>query len=461
MQAKDRYRDLVEEAPVPIFVVKEEGAVYCNKKAMELTSYEEKEKIYGEDPVKNVAEEHRDKLRKQMGKILAGENTSESPGVYKFFKDDGTETYVEVNGSRIMYNGDPAIQASFRDVTEEKRVKKELERKNSEIQSILETLPVGVVATHEDGEIKFVNQKFTKTFDIDESREDIKGRNIEDLIGKVLESVKNSDKVEHKIRGMIESEKDEVEEKADLENGKTVRGKLKKVRTGEHEWNIWATRQVEETGQMQKKEVEFRPDSATQKLSEFTETVSKDLKNPVNIAKGYLDLIQDSEHDEEIREIENSLNQLEEIIDHLSYINGDSEVLDKKEISIRDTFKGSLDYFDREEIEDKVRGDQEANADPSALTTVFQNLIRNSTEYSEGEVTIEVGELEDGFYYQDDGPGVDEEIKDRIFEQGFTTEEENTGFGLCAVKKIAEAHGWKVEQYKGELGGLQIEFHFN
>ncbi|TKX52357.1 HAMP domain-containing sensor histidine kinase, partial [Halorubrum sp. SP9] len=55
-------------------------------------------------------------------------------------------------------------------------------------------------------------------------------------------------------------------------------------------------------------------------------------------------------------------------------------------------------------------------ADKSRLKQVFENLFRNSIEHGGSDVTVTVGELDDGFYIEDDGPGISSEEYDDIFE---------------------------------------------
>ena len=51
------------------------------------------------------------------------------------------------------------------------------------------------------------------------------------------------------------------------------------------------------------------------------------------------------------------------------------------------------------------------------------------------------GETTSGFYVVDDGVGILADIRDEVFDSGFTTAAESTGFGLAIVAQVAEAHG--------------------
>jgi signal transduction histidine kinase len=56
-------------------------------------------------------------------------------------------------------------------------------------------------------------------------------------------------------------------------------------------------------------------------------------------------------------------------------------------------------------------------------------------------VTVRVGQLPEGFYVEDNGPGIPENEREQVFGYGHTTSEEGTGFGLSIVATIADAHG--------------------
>ena len=71
-------------------------------------------------------------------------------------------------------------------------------------------------------------------------------------------------------------------------------------------------------------------------------------------------------------------------------------------------------------------------------------------------MTVTVDRLGDGFYVADDGPGIPEDARGKLFDAGYTTSEEGTGFGLSIVQEIATAHGWDVSVADG-TGGARFE----
>jgi signal transduction histidine kinase len=72
-------------------------------------------------------------------------------------------------------------------------------------------------------------------------------------------------------------------------------------------------------------------------------------------------------------------------------------------------------------------------------------------------VTVHVGESDGGFYVADDGPGIPEAERERIFEAGYSTADEGTGFGLRIVEQVVDAHGWEVTVTESEQGGARFD----
>jgi signal transduction histidine kinase len=95
-------------------------------------------------------------------------------------------------------------------------------------------------------------------------------------------------------------------------------------------------------------------------------------------------------------------------------------------------------------------------ADRGRLKRLLENLFRNAGEH--GSDRVVVGDLDDGFYVADDGPGIPEERREEVFESGHTTSDDGTGFGLAIVERIAEAHGWELTLTEGDSGGARFEF---
>lgn len=90
------------------------------------------------------------------------------------------------------------------------------------------------------------------------------------------------------------------------------------------------------------------------------------------------------------------------------------------------------------------------DADPRALEQVFTNLISNAVHAMSdkgGTLSIKIGKLNTEIEppqieltVSDTGPGIPDDIRDRIFEPFVTTNPQGTGLGLAITKQIITAH---------------------
>ncbi len=197
------------------------------------------------------------------------------------------------------------------------------------------------------------------------------------------------------------------------------------------------------------------------RLAEFASVVSHDLRNPLNVARGHLELGRETGDDDHFAEVDDALGRMERIIeDILALARADDASLDTGPVSLAaaaQTAWASVESTDADATLD-VRADETLVADETALVRLLENLFRNSTEHAGCDVAVTVGTTEEGFYVEDDGPGVLESDRDAVFESGFTTSSDGTGFGLSIVAEVADSHGWTVELADGEAGGARFEF---
>ncbi|QSG04294.1 PAS domain-containing sensor histidine kinase [Natranaeroarchaeum sulfidigenes] len=267
-----------------------------------------------------------------------------------------------------------------------------------------------------------------------------------------------------------------------------------------------------------------RLSNQNERLEEFAGIVSHDLRNPLSVAQGYLELL--DADPEIVGEIEAALDRIDRMSDDLLTLARDGEIVGEVgPESIADAAALAWDTLDTAEatlvVEDDVGS---INADRDRLLELLENLFSNAVEHGstnpasqaqqdavehsyanpashaqqdavehgstspdsytpqEAEardasspasqaqqdatqhnlgdtehVRITVGGLEDGFYVADDGIGIPDDEKEDVFDRGYTTHEDGTGFGLRIVEVIASAHGWEVDLVDSESGGARFE----
>jgi PAS domain S-box-containing protein len=84
-------------------------------------------------------------------------------------------------------------------------------------------------------------------------------------------------------------------------------------------------------------------------------------------------------------------------------------------------------------------------------------LSTGNDDPSHSGIRVSVGPLEDGFYVEDNGPGIPADLRDDVFDHGFTTASDGSGYGLSVVRTIVNAHGWDIVVREADSGGARFE----
>lgn len=152
---------------------------------------------------------------------------------------------------------------------------------------------------------------------------------------------------------------------------------------------------------------------------------------------------------------------LSEQIDNLSYIAtsfSNFATLPKgkfREINLVDVIRGTMLLFEEtgsSHVKFELNGISEAviYADPEQVNRVLINLIKNALqaipEGREGIIIFELTEVHDGFRIMvaDNGEGISEELRGKMFQPNFTTKSAGMGLGLAITKRIVETMKGKI-----------------
>jgi PAS domain S-box-containing protein len=218
------------------------------------------------------------------------------------------------------------------------------------------------------------------------------------------------------------------------------------------------------------------------RLEKFAGLVSHDLRNPLNVAAGRLELaratVDDGDALHELDRIEDAHGRMEELIDDLLTLARQGQTVDESEpVALADTAERAWQTVDTAGARlDAPDESVTVDADPERLRTLLENLFINSVEHgSTGSrtesgdsdehgstdpdscLTVTVGPLPDGFYVADDGAGFEGHVDpDEAVEYGTSSDPHGTGFGLAIVREIAAAHGWTLAV--DDVNGARFEF---
>ena len=203
---------------------------------------------------------------------------------------------------------------------------------------------------------------------------------------------------------------------------------------------------------------EQRLEHQNEQLEAFTSVVSHDLRNPLNVASGNLTLARENGDGDHLKRADRALTRMETLIDELlALAHSGMRITDPEPVDLEAVAADAWSTVDTHGATLVNRTERTIVADRSRLHQLIENLVRNAIEHGGETVTVEVGDRADGFYVADDGPGIPPDERDVVFDAGYSTREEGTGFGLNIVREIADAHGWSVTITESAEGGTRFE----
>jgi PAS domain S-box-containing protein len=139
-ESEDRYRSLVELSPDAILVHSEGVFVFANQAAARLLGAERPDDLVGV-PILEIV--HPDSHGVVLGRVDAGSRGESAPLLEeRFVRLDGAVVEVEVAAIPLTFEGRPAGQIVVRDITERKRVERELIEAQSRYRTLVETIPM-------------------------------------------------------------------------------------------------------------------------------------------------------------------------------------------------------------------------------------------------------------------------------------------------------------------------------
>ncbi|MFW6448361.1 MAG: PAS domain S-box protein [Halobacteriota archaeon] len=369
------------------------------------------------------------------------------------YAPDGTKVTVDGVIHPIRDRSDAVVEllAAGRDISERRRREQELEAATKRYRRLFESHRDAILVADPDRRIVDCNPAFTDLFgyEVEEIRDEHTAVLYADddgfeRMGRLLEEDGNPNfflTVEYETRDgeVFPGETNVFALEDDAGAVQAIVGAIRDV-----------SDRLEREQQLQRER---------DRLESFASVVSHDLRNPLGVAQGRLDLVREECASEHLDQLGLSLERMDSLIDDLLTLARDGEaVSDLDPVNLGTIADTCWSTVGAQGASISVQTDRRISADESRLRELFENLYRNAIEHAGPPVTITVGDIEDGFYVADDGPGIPAEDRERAFEAGVTTTEDGTGFGLSIVREIAAAHGWSVRITDADGGGARFEF---
>ena len=240
--------------------------------------------------------------------------------------------------------------------------------------------------------------------------------------------------------------------------------------------------------ELQRQQVTERLADQNEQLERFASIVSHDLRNPLSIIEGYVQQTVETGEIDHLSRVQSAIDRMDTLIDDMLLLSRSKDAIgDASTVDLADLVEDCWKTVPTETATLTAATDRSIRADETRLQQLLENLFRNSVEHGStssraepgdsvehgstgsrpeaddaiehgGEgLTVTVGDLDGGFYFEDDGPGIPEDDRERIFNDGYSTSQDGTGLGLSIVAEIVDAHGWTVDVTEGTDGGARFE----
>jgi len=230
----------------------------------------------------------------------------------------------------------------------------------------------------------------------------------------------------------------------------------------------------------ERKRAEREREREAERLDRFANAVSHDLRNPLNVAQAGVQALREGTgtDDEQVETVADALDRMETLVDDTLALARQGRTIGTTDpVAVAGVAERAWEVVPTEGATLEVADEVVVAADRERLRTVLENLFRNAVEHGGAGVTVRVGVIDSevrkdldsegpkdldsegrvGLYVEDDGPGVSEADRERVFEAGYSTAEDGTGFGLAIAKEVVEAHGWGIRLTASEAGGARFE----
>ena len=406
---------------------------------------------------------------------------------YRIVTADGTTKWMWERGRVVesTSGGADVLEGFITDITDRVERERELERRTDELESkyrhLFEEVPIMAVVTRvEDGRpvVDDCNRQFAETL----------GYARDDVVDAELASFYAPESRRELLEGgydrALAGEFMRESRKFVTADGEVVETVLHAVPRHDARDEIVGTLALY-VDVAERKALERQKE----RLEEFTSIVSHDLRNPLNIAQSRTRLAREDCDTEHLDHVSRAHDRMASLIDDLLTLARSGEDVGELEaVDLAALAERCWANVPTADATLAVETAQSIRADRSRLRQLLQNLFSNSiehgstgprsqapedsvehgstgnqtpsddaTEHGGADVTVTVGALDDGFYVEDDGPGIPAAERDTVFEAGYSTAEDGTGFGLRIVERVADAHGWTVDVTESEAGGARFE----
>ncbi|MBZ6495575.1 hybrid sensor histidine kinase/response regulator [Natrinema longum] len=464
----ERYRSIVENAADPICLFDRNGTITMVNDAAVDWLGDDRERLLGSTIETFLADETAAGASDAPDPVTTAAPPERSRFECTFETEDGRRA-GEMSVAPLEIDDEPAGSIGIvRELTRHGERRRERYRD----ETILETAPFGLFVLDADGTIVWLNDEYLSEFE--ESEDELLGMAFPTLIERGYYRESTIDQYIEAVRQLLSADTDgkatykvRFRRPDGDERIYDVHTKLLPLEDGEFAGTVHAFRDITRQ-ERYRRELERQND----RLEQFASLVSHDLRNPLNVAQGHLDPLEEQLDSRHVDELQWSLSRMAELVDGLLQLARQGKTIGEREwLPLAGVARDAWSTVDTGDARLEIDGEMRVYGDDARLRTLFENLFRNSVKHGTDEtepLVVTVGPLaadgestgdetsRHGFSVEDTGVGLPADT-DSLFEFGYTTKPDGTGFGLAIVAEIAEAHGWSVTARNGSAGGARFE----
>lgn len=489
-EIENQFVKSMQKSQDPVLLIENDQIIDCNDNAVKLLGYSSKEKFLNFrpselSPVKQPTGISSEKKALEMTRIALETGHNRFEWTHK--KADGTLFPVEVTLTVAIYQGRNVLHTVWRDLTNEKRVKKHLNESENRWKALTQNFDGIIQVLDKEGKIEFMNKVYPQ-------------HNLDEVVG---ESVFNfldeySKNIMHKsLKSLLETKQPQsFESNVLFPDGSLVTYEVKLIPQIDQKENIQKIISIV-SDITDRKSAEHELKTALEKATEsdrlksaFLASMNHELRTPLNHIIGFSSLIQDMTDDAGVIEFSkimyNSGKKLLSIIQDilsLAMVDNSKLIIREDVFYLRDLYSelkedtteilrncNKEELIDLEFQFDSKLATKKIISDKNKILTLITNLIKNSVKFTKkGKISLHFNYLDNNelqISLADTGIGIPKDKLNYIFylfrqlDDGDTKKYEGIGLGLAISEKIAQAMGGYI-YVESEVGkGSIFTFQF-
>jgi PAS domain S-box-containing protein len=176
-ETQSLYESLVEAAPVGICILRGDRIAFANPEACRICGAEVAAQVLGRSLADFVAKTEWPALSTAIKRCYVQGSLDRLEITCR--RLDGTAIVVKTTSRVVSFGGEPALQVVFEDITEDRRIRSELEESGARLRAIIEASPTGIFLKGADGHFVLANPALYRLWDL--SPEDVLDRPAQDF----------------------------------------------------------------------------------------------------------------------------------------------------------------------------------------------------------------------------------------------------------------------------------------